>query len=184
MFRELVMPYYKRGLDWVHRHTRMKVFMHNDGAIFDFIPSLIEMGVDILNPVHIRAAGMEPAALKRDFGAALCLMGGIDASQLLPLGSEAEVRQAVRRTIAGAGANLAIGERSRAPGPDDARARWPPRTTSRIVLARPPRSDPAGKPQEIRSTSPRQSFRSLSRGLRCTSNQRLTAVTSTSPLGF
>lgn len=39
MFRDLVMPYYKRGLDWVHANTRMKVFMHNDGAILDFIPA-------------------------------------------------------------------------------------------------------------------------------------------------
>ena len=34
MFRELIMPYYKRGLDWIHENTAMKVFMHNDGAIF------------------------------------------------------------------------------------------------------------------------------------------------------
>ncbi|NQU21552.1 MAG: methyltransferase, partial [Candidatus Nealsonbacteria bacterium] len=57
MFRELIFPYYKRGLDWVHEHTEMKVFMHNDGAIFDFLPTLIKMGVDILNPVQTTAKG-------------------------------------------------------------------------------------------------------------------------------
>ncbi|MCR4415998.1 MAG: hypothetical protein NUV77_26580, partial [Thermoguttaceae bacterium] len=55
------MPHYKRGLDWVHQNTRMKVFMHNDGAIASFLPTLIEMGVDILNPVQTTAAGMDPA---------------------------------------------------------------------------------------------------------------------------
>ena len=37
MFRELIMPHYKRGLDWIHENTNKKVFMHNDGAIFGFL---------------------------------------------------------------------------------------------------------------------------------------------------
>ena len=46
MFRALIMPHYKRGLDWVHANTHMKVFLHSDGAIAPLIPSLIEMGVE------------------------------------------------------------------------------------------------------------------------------------------
>ena len=76
MFRELMMPYYRCGLSWIHQHTPWKVFMHNDGAIFDLIPSLIEMGVDILNPVQTTAKGMDPGRLKLQFGDQLVFWGG------------------------------------------------------------------------------------------------------------
>lgn len=92
MFRELVMPYYRRGLDWIHAHTPWKVFMHNDGAIFDFIPSLIEMGVDILNPVQTTARGMDPARLKAEFGDRLTFWGGsCDCQGTLAFGTPDDV---------------------------------------------------------------------------------------------
>ncbi|MDD4269249.1 MAG: methyltransferase [Pirellulaceae bacterium] len=100
MFRDLVMPYYKRGLDWIHSNTRMKVFMHNDGAIFDFIPSLIEMGVDILNPVQTTAKGMEPKKLKEQFGKRLVFWGGAcDCQAVLPFGTPDDVAEEVRRHV-------------------------------------------------------------------------------------
>ena len=100
MFRDLVMPYYKRGLDWIHSNTRMKVFMHNDGAIFDFIPSLIEMGVDILNPVQTTAKGMEPKKLKEQFGKRLVFWGGsCDCQGSLAFGTPDDVAEEVRRHV-------------------------------------------------------------------------------------
>lgn len=100
MFRELVMPYYKQGLDWVHRHTRMKVFMHNDGAIYPFIPSLIEMGVDILNPVQTTAKGMDPVKLKREFGEKMVFWGGAcDCQKTLPFGTPDQVAEEVRENV-------------------------------------------------------------------------------------
>lgn len=100
MFRELVMPYYKRGLDWVHRHTRMKVFMHNDGAIFNLIPSLIEMGVDILNPVQTTARGMDPVKLKQQFGDRLTFWGGAcDCQGTLAFGTPEQVAREVAESI-------------------------------------------------------------------------------------
>ncbi|MCB1124967.1 MAG: methyltransferase [Verrucomicrobiae bacterium] len=80
-FRELVMPAYRRGLDWVHQHTDWKVFLHSDGALVPLLPSIIEMGVDILNPVQTTAAGMDPAMLKREFGEHLAFWGGSCDSQ-------------------------------------------------------------------------------------------------------
>ncbi len=92
MFRELIMPYYKRGLDWVHQNTRMKVMFHSDGALFPLIPSLIEMGVDILNPVQVNARGMESGRLKQTFGDKLVFWGGAaDCQQTLPFGKPADV---------------------------------------------------------------------------------------------
>ncbi len=92
MFRELIMPHYKRGLDWIHENTRMKVFLHSDGAIFPLMESLIEMGVDIVNPVQTSAAGMDPRRLKEEFGDRLVFWGGsLDCQKTLPFGTPEEV---------------------------------------------------------------------------------------------
>lgn len=100
MFRELVMPYYRRGLDWIHANTPWKVFMHNDGAIFDFLPSLIEMGVDILNPVQTTARGMDPARLKAEFGDRLTFWGGsCDCQTTLAFGTPDEVAREVESHV-------------------------------------------------------------------------------------
>jgi len=100
MFRNLVMPYYKRGLDWVHQNTGWKVFMHNDGAIFDLIPSLIEMGVDILNPVQTTAKGMDPARLKQQFGDQLVFWGAAcDCQGTLTFGTPEDVAREVEENI-------------------------------------------------------------------------------------
>ncbi len=100
MFRERIFPHYKRGLDWIHQNTRMKVFMHNDGAIADFVPTLIEMGVDILNPVQTTAKGMDPAKLKREFGDRLVFWGAAcDCQHTLPFGTPEQVAREVRENI-------------------------------------------------------------------------------------
>ena len=100
MFRELIMPHYRRGLEWVHRKTAMKVFMHNCGAIYPLIPSLIEMGVDILNPVQITARGMDPRRLKAEFGDRLVFWGGAcDCQHTLTFGTPQQVARQVEENI-------------------------------------------------------------------------------------
>ncbi|MBN2469158.1 MAG: hypothetical protein JXN59_00430 [Anaerolineae bacterium] len=75
-------------------------FFHSCGNVRPLIPDFIEIGVEILNPVHIKATGMEPAALKRDFGDALVFWGGgIDTQDTLPHGSPQAVKDEVRRNI-------------------------------------------------------------------------------------
>jgi uroporphyrinogen decarboxylase len=96
MFRQQIMPHYQRGLDWVHQNTDMKVFLHSDGAIFSLIPSLIEMGVDILNPVQTSAQGMDPNQLKQQFGDRLTFWGAsLDCQKTLPYGRPEEVAREV-----------------------------------------------------------------------------------------
>ncbi len=96
MFRQRLLPCYQRGLDWVHRHTQMKVMLHSDGALYPLIPSLIEMGVDILNPVQTSARGMDPVRLKAEFGDRLTFWGGsLDCQQTLPFGTPEQVAQEV-----------------------------------------------------------------------------------------
>ncbi len=78
----------------------MKVMLHSDGAIFPLIPSLIEMGVDILNPVQTSAGGMEAARLKREFGDQLVFWGGsLDCQHTLPFGTPDEVAREVAEHV-------------------------------------------------------------------------------------
>jgi len=98
IFREFYRPHLQRFIDLAHEFG-IRVFHHDDGAIRDFIPDLVEMGVDILNPIQWRCPGMDPAGLKRDFGGDLCFHGGVDNQETLPFGSEADVRKEVRWLI-------------------------------------------------------------------------------------
>ena len=75
------------------------VFHHDDGAIRPFIPEMIELGIDVLNPVQWVCPGMERSGLKRDFGRKVCFHGGIDNQRILPFGTPEEVRAEVRAAI-------------------------------------------------------------------------------------
>jgi hypothetical protein len=97
-FRELWMPYYQRVNHWIHMNTRWRTFKHSCGAVAKFIPSFMESGFDILNPVQCSAAGMEPKELKARYGDALVFWGGgVDTQQVLPFGTRQQVRDQVLR---------------------------------------------------------------------------------------
>jgi uroporphyrinogen decarboxylase len=94
------MPAYARGLDWVHRNTSWKVLLHSDGAIYSLIPSLIEMGVDILNPVQPSVPGMDLRRLKEEFGGRMAFWGGAcDPQHTLAQATADEVAAEVRRNV-------------------------------------------------------------------------------------
>lgn len=100
LWAEMIQPHYRKLCDWIHQHTRMKTFFHCCGSIYHLIPHLIEAGVDILNPVQISAANMEPARLKREFGDKLIFWGGgCDTQSVLPRGNPEEVREHVRENV-------------------------------------------------------------------------------------
>lgn len=98
-FRELVVPYLARRIRHISEFTDAAFFQHSCGAIRPLIPDLIAAGVTILNPIQPRAAGMEPAVLKREFGDRLTFYGGVDTQQLLPNGTADEVFAATRELI-------------------------------------------------------------------------------------
>ena len=87
----------------------LKVAYHSDGFIVPIIPELIEVGVDVLNPVQPRS--MDPALLKKTFGRDLCFWGSIDEQQTLPFGGPTEVRTEVKQRLQtlGSGGGLIIG---------------------------------------------------------------------------
>jgi uroporphyrinogen-III decarboxylase len=75
----------------------IKIAYHSDGNIMRIIPDLIEIGVDVLNP--IQPASMDPAQIKREFGNQLCFWGSIDEQHTLPFGSAADVEAEVRHRL-------------------------------------------------------------------------------------
>ena len=97
-FRQLWFPYYKRINDWIHANTPWKCFKHSCGSVERFIPSFIEAGFDILNPVQCSAANMEPERLKSAYGGRLTFWGGgVDTQRTLPFGAPEQVREEVLR---------------------------------------------------------------------------------------
>jgi len=100
MFREFIKPCYKRIYDFIHSKTKAKIFMHSCGSVYDVIPDLIEVGVDILNPLQYTAAKMDLKRIKHDFGNDLCFWGGgIDIQKLLPFASYQEIEDEVKRIM-------------------------------------------------------------------------------------
>jgi uroporphyrinogen decarboxylase len=77
VYTELLQPFHKKAIDWAHNHG-IKAHLHSCGNIMKRVPQLVEIGVDCLNPIEIKA-GMDFKALKRDFGGKLVLHGGTDA---------------------------------------------------------------------------------------------------------
>ena len=82
------------------RGRKAKIWYHTCGSCVEYIPDLLDNGIDILNPVQISATGMDPAALKARFGDRLVFWGGaIDAQHVLPTASPETVREHVRRNL-------------------------------------------------------------------------------------
>lgn len=77
MYRNLLKPFHQRAIEWAHAKG-IKAHLHSCGDINVFIPDLVRMGLDALNPLEVKA-GMDPAHLKRTFGEDLVLHGGINA---------------------------------------------------------------------------------------------------------
>jgi hypothetical protein len=97
-FRELWFPYYQAVNRWIHQNTSWKTLKHSCGAVEKFIPSFIEAGFDILNPVQCSAAGMDPEHLEEKYGECLVFWGGgVDTQSVLPFGTPSQVREQVLR---------------------------------------------------------------------------------------
>lgn len=97
-FDDMWLPYYRKINDWIHENTQWKTFKHSCGAVEGFMDNFIHAGFDIINPVQINAAGMDPAKLKQKYGRDLTFWGGgVDTQHVLPFGKPEEVREQVLR---------------------------------------------------------------------------------------
>jgi len=100
MYRDLYKPYHKEMNDWVHANTGWKTFFHSCGSNSAFLDDFREAGVDILNPVQISAAGMDPSFLKDNYGNDFVFWGGaVDAQHTLPFATAEEVHRKVSENI-------------------------------------------------------------------------------------
>lgn len=93
-----LLPGMRRMVELTKQHGSY-VFHHTDGAAREILPDLIDIGIEILNPIQWRCAGMDREGLKRDFGDRLIFHGAMDNQQTLPFGSVEDVRQEVRDNI-------------------------------------------------------------------------------------
>lgn len=100
-YRSMLKPIHAELIASIRRRTDAKVFFHTDGDVFPLLDDLVEIGVDILNPVQTSAGKMaDLATLKARYGTALTFCGAIDTQRILPHGTPDEVTAEVRRVIA------------------------------------------------------------------------------------
>jgi len=100
-FRQYYKPHIARIVKAMKQNApNAKVMFHSCGNVRPEIPDFIEIGIDILNPVHVNATGMEPSKLKRDFGKDIVFWGGgVDTQRILPSGTINEVADDVKKNI-------------------------------------------------------------------------------------
>jgi len=99
-YREYVRPRQHRVIQTIKEHTNAKIWYHTCGSCVEYIPDLIEMEVDIINPVQTSAKNMKPEMLKEMFGKDIVFWGGgIDSQHILPFASQAEIRQEVQKNL-------------------------------------------------------------------------------------
>ncbi|MHB0856295.1 MAG: uroporphyrinogen decarboxylase family protein [Anaerolineae bacterium] len=99
-YRRVLKPLHAELIEAIRSKTRARIFYHCDGAIYPLIGDLIDVGVDILNPVQVSAGGMrDTARLKREFGDRLSFCGAVDTQWVLPHGTPDDVRREVRQRI-------------------------------------------------------------------------------------
>jgi len=95
-YRSLLKRHHTRLNNYVHTHSSMKTFLHSCGSIYRLLPDLIDAGYDIVNPVQTNCVEMDPATLKREFGADITFWGGgCDTASVLNKATPEEVRRHV-----------------------------------------------------------------------------------------
>jgi len=100
MYREVLKPIHADFISFIKDRTDAKVFFHSDGDIFDLLDDLVEIGVDIINPIQTSAGRMgNLVEFKKRYGKQVVFCGAIDTQRILPHGTPEEVRQEVRRVV-------------------------------------------------------------------------------------
>jgi len=97
-FSRVWLPYYKKVNDWIHQNTQWKTFKHSCGAVETLMDLFIEVGFDIINPVQINAAGMDPQLLKKKYGDRIVFWGGgADTQGVFAFGTPEQVKEQIKR---------------------------------------------------------------------------------------
>lgn len=100
LYRKVVKPYQRKLYQHIKRNFNGYLFLHSDGAIYEIIPDLIEIGVDIINPVQFTAKDMDLEKLKKEFGKDITFWGGgCDTQKILPHADKTKVKEHVKKCI-------------------------------------------------------------------------------------
>lgn len=100
VYEELCAPFLKKLCSFIHENSDLKIFYHCCGSIRQMIPILIDCGIDVLNPVQISAANMDPRELKAEFGDKVTFWGGgCDTQNVLNIGTPKDVADNVRKFV-------------------------------------------------------------------------------------
>ncbi len=98
LFQQFAQPYLQRIYNVGRRHGK-PVMHHSCGSVASLIPTFMEMGLNILEPIQVGARGMNPRELVRQYGGRLCFHGSIDTQSTLPFGTPEDVAREVRERI-------------------------------------------------------------------------------------
>ncbi len=104
LWDEMIKPHHVRLNKVLHEYG-VKVMYHTDGAVMDFVPGLIDMGIDILEALQFDAKDMDPALLKEKYGDRLCFHGGVSVQKTLPFGTPQDVELETKERIRVLGKN-------------------------------------------------------------------------------
>ncbi len=100
LYQAYIKPAHKKIYQYVKNNSDLFLFLHSCGSIYDFIPDLIDTGVDILNPVQFSATNMDSKNLKEKFGDKITFWGGgVDTQKILPFGSQEEVTNQIEQQM-------------------------------------------------------------------------------------
>ncbi len=100
IYRSIVKPRHKKLVQYIRSRTDAKIWYHTCGSCIEYIPDLLDNGIDVLNPVQTGAANMDPRVLKETYGASLAFWGGgCDSQHVLPFASADEITQHVRKNV-------------------------------------------------------------------------------------
>ncbi len=99
LYRSIFKPRLVRVIENIKKYTDASIYMHTDGSVYDFLPDMIEAGVEVINPVQKECRNMEPARLKKEFGDQLVFWGASVVTRNLEFGSPEEIRREARESI-------------------------------------------------------------------------------------
>ena len=98
-YREMLKPYQKELFSFIKERTDAKIFYHTCGNVEPYLEDLIEINLDIINPIQVSARSMDTRLLKEKYGKRLVFWGGVDSQQVLPFGTENDVEEEVKKRI-------------------------------------------------------------------------------------
>ena len=142
IFKELYLPHMKRVNDFVHSQGRIKTMYHTCGSVRKLIEYFIQGGADILNPLQVNTANMDPRELKQEFGGRIVFWGGgVDTQTTYQFGTAEEVRQqAVSAWMSLLRAEAMFSVRPTTPSmvcPQQTSSPWPTRSSNTVATESP-----------------------------------------------